>query len=209
VTEPREPAVAPQPASTPAERTLTAPELEPDVFHANEPPTVVEEPKSPPVALRAPTRPLLGPATWIGGTTLWSYVVAGQFVLRAGTAEVLGVAFVVGVLVSTAYVACRRSLELLPAIGEDARKARFVRPTWMGVALAAAVVLVASLAWSRAGDGPTMLFLLATSCACVVLGKHYTGKPRTRLRTRWRVLGIVAWVAAVALSLVVVVSAVN
>jgi hypothetical protein len=209
VTELREPAVAPNPPSAPSERTRTASELEPDAFHANEPPTIVEEPKPLPVALHAATRPLLGPATWIGGTTLWSYVVAGQFVLRAGTPEVLGVGFVVGVLVSTAYVACRRSLELLPAIGEDARKARFLRPTWRGVGVAAAVVLVASLAWSRAGDGPTMLFLLATSCACVVLGKHYTGKPRTRLRTRWRVLGIVAWVAAVALSLMVVVSAVN
>ena len=162
-----------------------------------------------PVVLPSPTRPLLGPALWIGGATLWAYVVAGQFVLRADMPEVLGIGFVVGVMVSTAYLACGRSLERLPARGAEAQRARFVKPTWVGVAVAAGVVVLISLLLTRAGDGPAMLLLLLISLAGVVLGKRFTGRPLTPLRGGRRALGVVLWITSVVLALMVVTSAVG
>lgn len=210
MTELRDPAVAPHlpPAGTEA-RAPATPLLASEEFEGNEAPTIVDQRKAAEIASHARTRPLLGPAAWIGGTTLWSYVVAGQFVLRANMPEVLGIAFVVGVLVTTAYVACRRSLELLPARGEDEQKARFVKPTWVGVAAAAGVVFVASLVASGLGDAPAMLLLLIASGGGVVFGQLWTGRPRERLRAGRRALGVVAWAAAVVLGLVVVLSAVR
>jgi hypothetical protein len=193
--------VAPNPSSALSDRAPAAAELQPEAFETNEPPTFVEQPKPAELPLQAATRPLLGPATWVAGAALWSYVVAGQLVVRVGMPELLGIAFVLGVLVTTAYVACGRSLELLPVRGEDARRARFVKPTWVGVALAAALVFVAALVGAGVGDGAAMLFLLVASCAGVVLGKRFTGRPPERLRGSWRAVGVIAWVAAVTLSL--------
>jgi hypothetical protein len=176
-------------------------------FEGNEAPTIVDERKAAEIGSHARTRPVLGPAAWIGGATLWSYVVAGQFVLRANMPEVLGVALVAGVLVTTAYVACGRSLELMPARNGEEQKARFVKPTWVGFAAAAGIVLLASLVASGIGDAAAMLLLLLASGAGVVVGQRWTGRPRKQLSGGRRALAIVAWVAAVVLALVVVLSA--
>lgn len=208
MTELRDPEVAPKTSDPPIGEPVMAPEVVPeDQFARNEAPTINEQ--KPELAFRAPTRPLLGPALWIAGATLWAYVVAGQFVLRAQMPEVLGIGFVVGVLVSTAYLACGRSLELLPARGAEEQKRRFVKPTWVGVLVAAGAVLVFSLIFARAGDGPVMLFLLVSSLVGVILGKRFTGRPRVRLSLGRRVLGFGLWLAAVLLALIVILSAVS
>ena len=217
MTELRDPAVAPNLSSAPMgehasdapKHASDAPTLAAEEFEGNDPPTIVDASKAAQVTPQALTRPVLGPALWIASTTLWSYVISGQFVLRSGMPEVLGVGLVVGVLVSTAYLACGRSLELLPARGQEARKARFVKPTWIGVALAAGVLLLTSLVFSRASDGVTMLFLFVLTLVGVVFGKRFTGRPQQRLRGARRALGVGLWIAAVVLSLVVILSAVN
>lgn len=208
MTELGDPEVAPKNSDLPIREPVPAPEVVPDdQFARNEPATINEQ--KPELAFRAPTRPLLGPALWIAGATLWAYVVAGQFVLRAQMPEVLGIGLVVGVLVTTAYLACGRSLELLPARGAEEQRRRFVKPTWVGVVVAAGAVLVFSLIFSGAGDGPVMLFLLLASLVGVILGKRFTGRPRTQLSFGRRVLGVGLWLSAVLLALIVILSAVN
>lgn len=208
MTELRDPEVAPKTSDLPISEPGPTRELIPeDQFARYEPPTINEQ--KPELAFRTATRPLLGPALWIAGATLWAYVVAGQFVLRARMPEVLGLGFVLGVLVTTAYVACERSLELLPARGAEEQRRRFVKPTWVGFVMAAGAVLVFSLIFSRAGDGLVMLLLLLSSLAAVMSGKRFTGRAGKRLPFWRRVLGVGLWLAALLLALTVVLSTVN
>ena len=119
--------------------------------------------------------------------------------------EVLGIAFVVGVLVTTAYVACGRSLELLPDRGETT-EARFGEPTWSESR--------PQLGFVRSSLVASGLAMLKRCCCCgsegagVVVGQRGTGDRASRAERR-RALGVLAWAAGVVLGLVVVLSAVR
>ena len=163
------------------------------------------------VPWRAPTRPTLGPALWLGGATLWAYVVAGQFVVLAGMPEVLGLAFVCAVFVSAAFLAVSRTLELMPATGAEERKARVVRPAAFGVGFALAAIVFAAMLGSSSSDtdGLAMLGLMFLGGVGVIAGKRFTGRPLERVSGGRRAFGIALWVMALGLTLMVVASAVH
>ena len=171
-----------------------------------------EIPVQPPFGPHAPapdfrarvTRPLLGPALWTAGVTLWSYVAFGRLVVNQGFPEVAAFPIVMFCFAVSAYVSLERSFAVEPPLTPREGRGRIVRTLALATGLffgSVSLAVMIGLTSNEDLDALLSLFLTVLGIVAFFVG-------RRGVQARWlaegaaqRALGVLLWIASIALTL--------
>jgi dipeptide/tripeptide permease len=152
---------------------------------------------------RAP-HPVLGPALWLFGSALWSYVVAGELVVAQGFPEpfgALGVLFAIGV---TWLFAIEHSFRA-DAPTPETRSQRLFAPLGMALGLWLATLLISAVVGlsSRANlDGLITVGLWLFSLIPFFVGRRMTRSQHSQPDAGRRALAVLLRIGAALITLV-------
>lgn len=150
------------------------------------------------------TWPCLGPALWMAGVLLWSYIAFGRLVLNRGFPELAAIPIVLFCSALGAYAALERSLGCDPAPTPHARRTRIVQATALGFGLFLGAISLAVIIGLTSGedlDAPLSLLLTVAAVVAVFVGRRTTQAPWLADDPARRALGSLLWLASVALTL--------
>ena len=150
------------------------------------------------------TRPLLGPALWTGGVTLWSYVAFGRLVVNQGFPEAAAFPIVIFCFAVSAYLSLERSFAVEPPLTSREGRGRIVRTLVLATGLflgSVSLAIMIGLTSNEDLDALLSLFLTVLGIAAIFVG-------RRGVQARWlaegaaqRALGVLLWIASIALTL--------
>ncbi|MFZ5893608.1 MAG: hypothetical protein ACOY0T_21275 [Myxococcota bacterium] len=174
-------------------------QLPPEDAHAFAP----QEPLPPNFRPRA-AWPRLGPALWIAGVLLWSYVTLGRLVVRQGFPE--GVAFIVMLfcLGVSAYFSLEPFQPASSPFGSGGDLSRFGMPVALALLLFVASIVLAVLIGLTSRDDlgdPLAAVLTLIALTALFVGRRSSlpasVRPKDPVR---RALGIFLWIGGIALT---------
>lgn len=169
-----------------------------------QPPVFDERPQAAPDFRARPIWPCLGPALWMGGVLLWSYVSFGRLVLRQGFPEVAGFLSLAACFALSAYVSLERSLSVEPPLSTAAGRTRILQALVLAVGLflgAVSLAIMIGLTSSEDLDAALSLFLSITAIVAIFVGRRGIQAPWLAAEPAQRALGILLWLAAIGLTL--------
>lgn len=196
-----EPAPPDSPAAVP---WLDAPVPQPSYETEVQPPAFEVAPPVAPDFRAGATWPCLGPALWCSGVALWSYVAFGRLVVNQGFPEVAAFPIVLFCFAVSAYASLERSFAVDPPANSSEGRGRSVRAVGLAAGLflgAVSLAILIGLTSSEDLDTPLSLFLTVLGIVAIFVG-------RRGVQARWlaegaaqRALGILLWLASIALTL--------
>lgn len=165
----------------------------------------LDEPAPAPNFRARATWPCLGPALWMAGVLLWSYIAFGRLVLNQGFPEVAAFPIVLFCFVLSAYVSLELSFACEPPRTPSARRTRQWQATLLAFGLflgALSVAVMIGLTSQDDLDAPLSVFLSILAIVAVFVGRRATQAPWLAADPARRALGILLWLASVALTLI-------
>lgn len=197
------------PTASPAQHDTAAgvenaPAVPPDASGPT-PPLSMAPNLDPPFRVRNPSR-IVGPALWIHGALLWSYVVLGELVVSRKFPEPLAWLIVLGVFVRTWFVAVRH----LPR--DSANLWRRIVSGVLALAIyffAMAFTTAILGGGGRSGVEALTILLWFFALGSYALGRRMTRAPRPRPSEFSRPLALGLWTVSGASTLVALLSALD